>query len=254
MTSILKAASSNKVTLVVGVIERCDGPITGLDPKEYGSSDKGGDGTLYCTSLTIDETGKLLSSHRKLMPTGTERLVWGQGDGAGVSVVQTVSQDKLELCEMFSTFSSDNLNLPRLFPFPIPFLSFLQASGKVGSVICWEVSVFSLTLPPPSFLSNLFFTLLNSEDLSHPNKNYMPLHRAAVYSQGVEVYTAPTADCRDTWTSSMRHIASEGRCFVVSCCQFNKVEDYPEDYPPHKGESLSCRRNYLKNFVSVCHT
>lgn len=34
-----------------------------------------------------------------------------------------------------------------------------------------------------------------------------------------------------------------GRCFVVSCCQFNKVSDFPEEYPPHKGEAYNTANN-----------
>lgn len=47
----------------------------------------------------------------------------------------------------------------------------------------------------------------------------MPLLRMAMYAKGVELWCAPTVDERDTWQSSMRHIAHEGRCFVVSACQ-----------------------------------
>jgi nitrilase len=60
--------------------------------------------------------------------------------------------------------------------------------GKVGAVICWE--------------------------------NYMPLLRAAMYAKGVQLYCAPTVDDREAWPGSMRHIALEGRCFVLSACQF----------------------------------
>lgn len=60
--------------------------------------------------------------------------------------------------------------------------------GKIGAVICWE--------------------------------NYMPLLRAAMYRKGVEFYCAPTVDDREAWPGSMRHIALEGRCFVLSACQF----------------------------------
>lgn len=69
--------------------------------------------------------------------------------------------------------------------------------GKIGGLICWE--------------------------------NYMPLARMSMYRKGVEIYLAPTADHRDTWVSSMQHIAREGRCFVLGCNQFVKGNEYPED-------------------------
>jgi nitrilase len=59
--------------------------------------------------------------------------------------------------------------------------------GRLGAVICWE--------------------------------NYMPAMRLAMYSKGIELYCAPTVDDRDTWAVSMRHIAFEGRCFVLSAVQ-----------------------------------
>ncbi|SPO46646.1 related to nitrilase [Moesziomyces antarcticus] len=162
MRAIRNVAKENGITLVVGVIERCDRPETGKKRAEYGSKVVGGTGSIYCTALTISETGEVLASHRKLMPTGTERLVWGQGDGQGIKVVPT-------------------------------------PAGNVGAVICWE--------------------------------NYMPLLRTAMYERGVEIYCAPTADSRPTWTSSMQHIAMEGRCYVISCNQFNTRSDFPHDYP-----------------------
>lgn len=48
----------------------------------------------------------------------------------------------------------------------------------------------------------------------------MPLLRMAMYARGVELYCAPTVDDRDAWISTVRHIAYEGRCFVLSACQY----------------------------------
>lgn len=139
---IANIALKTKLFLVVGLIER-DG------------------GTLYCTTVFIDPDGTYLGKHRKLMPTASERLVWGFGDGSTLPVFDT----------------------------PL---------GKVGAVICWE--------------------------------NYMPLLRTAMYAQGIEIYCAPTADGRPTWLPSMQHIAMEGRCFVLSCNQFARRRDFPDDY------------------------
>jgi nitrilase len=71
------------------------------------------------------------------------------------------------------------------------------ALGKIGGLICWE--------------------------------NYMPLARMAMYAKGVEIYLAPTADQRDTWQATLRHIACEGRCFVMGCNQFMTRDMYPAD-------------------------
>ena len=140
--ALSKIARDQQIHLVIGVIER----------------DRG---TLYCTVLFFAPTGAYLGKHRKLMPTGSERLVWGFGDGSTLPVYET----------------------------PL---------GRLGAVICWE--------------------------------NYMPLLRAAMYGKGIEIYCAPTADHRDTWHASMRHIALEGRCFVLSANQFSRRKDYPADY------------------------
>lgn len=48
----------------------------------------------------------------------------------------------------------------------------------------------------------------------------MPLLRTAMYAKGIELYCAPTVDDRDAWLPTVRHIAYEGRCFVLSACQF----------------------------------
>jgi nitrilase len=136
-------ARESAIYLVIGVIER-DG------------------GTLYCTVLFFAPNGDYLGKHRKLVPTASERLVWGQGDGSTMPV-----------------FDTD--------------------VGKIGAAICWE--------------------------------NYMPLYRTALYAKGVQLYLAPTADSRASWVASMRHIATEGRCFVLSSNQFARRSDYPADYP-----------------------
>jgi len=116
--------------------------------------------TLYCSVLYFGPDGALLGKHRKLKPTGSERLIWGEGDGSTLSVIDT------------------------------PY-------GRLGGLICWE--------------------------------NYMPLARAAMYQQGVRIYIVPTADSREVWQSTMRHIALEGRCFVIGCNQYVEKNMYPSD-------------------------
>ena len=64
----------------------------------------------------------------------------------------------------------------------------------------------------------------------------MPLLRTYMYSKGVVFYCAPTADDRDTWLASMQHIALEGRCFVLSACQYLTRGDCPPDYPAIQGD------------------
>src|SRR4029079_8255140 len=64
----------------------------------------------------------------------------------------------------------------------------------------------------------------------------MPVLRTAMYSKGIEIYCAPTADGRDTWLSTVQLIAMEGRCFVLSCNQFARRSDYPADYQTEFGD------------------
>jgi len=141
-TEILgEAARQAGVHMAIGVIER-DG------------------GTLYCTLLYFGPDGKLLGKHRKLKPTAAERLIWGEGDGSTLTVVDA-------------------------------------GFARIGGLICWE--------------------------------NYMPLARMAIYGKGVDIYLAPTADGRDSWQATLRHIACEGRCFVLGCNQFVTRDMYPDD-------------------------
>ena len=151
-------AARTGANLVVGVIER-------------------GGHSLYCTALFFDPQDGLVAKHRKLMPTGTERLIWAKGDGSTLPVVE-------------------------------------GRAGRLGAAICWE--------------------------------NYMPLLRTAMYAKGVDIWCAPTVDERDMWQATMRHVACEGRCFVVSACQVQdspralglEVEGWPAERPLINGGSV----------------
>jgi len=147
--------------------------IMGVTEKDSVSS------SLYCTILYFAPNGNLLGKHRKLKPTATERLLWGEGDGSTLVTYDT-------------------------------------KFGKIGGLICWE--------------------------------NYMPLARMAMYQKGVEVYVAPTADSRDTWQSTMKHIAHEGRCYVIGCNQYFTKNDFPEHL---KSELATDRSDVLSRGGSV---
>ncbi|RVU55629.1 carbon-nitrogen hydrolase family protein [Anaerosphaera multitolerans] len=114
--------------------------------------------TLYCSFLIFSPDGQLVAKHRKMKPTGTERLIWGDGHSNSITTLDT-------------------------------------EFGTMGTLICWE--------------------------------NYMPLARAALYDRGVTLYLAPTADNRDEWQITMRHIALEGRCYVIGCNQYVNKSMYP---------------------------
>ncbi|SMH57945.1 carbon-nitrogen hydrolase family protein [Maritimibacter sp. HL-12] len=73
------------------------------------------------------------------------------------------------------------------------------AVGRIGSLICWE--------------------------------NYMPLARAALYAQNIDIYVAPTWDSGDTWLATMQHIAREGGCWVIGCATALEASDIPENLP-----------------------
>ena len=158
LAAIAAMSARTGASIVLGVIERS------------GSS-------LYCTAVFLEPEQGLVAKHRKLMPTGTGRLIWSMGDGSTMPVVHS-------------------------------------AIGKLGAAICWG--------------------------------NHMPLFRTAMYSKGVEIWCAPTVDERDIWRSSMRHVAHEGRCFVISCCQVQpspralgvQIDGWDEDRPLIKGGSM----------------
>jgi nitrilase len=59
-------------------------------------------------------------------------------------------------------------------------------------------------------------------------ENYMPLARQALYEGGVHIYVAPTWDRGEPWLSTLRHIAKEGRVYVIGCCSAMRVDDLPD--------------------------
>ena len=144
MDRLINMAKKYETYLCVGITERQEA-----------------NGSLYCSMVYISPTHGLLGVHRKIKPTGTERLIWAEAAG-----------------ESLTTFDT--------------------AIGKLGGLICWE--------------------------------NYMPLARMSMYQQGVEIYIAPTADSREEWTSTMQHIALEGRCFVLGCNQYYTKSMYPDAF------------------------
>ncbi len=158
--ALAKAAADAGAYVAIGVNERAGG-------------------TLYNTLLYFTAEGDLAGRHRKLMPTGGERTVWGMGDGSGLGVVAT------------------------------PF-------GVVGGLICWE--------------------------------NYMPLARAAVYAQGVDIYLAPTWDNSDTWQATLRHIAKEGRVYVIGVAPLLHGGDVPAEL---RGELYADSGDWMSRGHSV---
>ena len=138
-------AAQHRVWLVVGVDER----------EEHGS-------TIYNTVLYFSPQGTLAGRHRKLVPTGSERTVWGMGDGSTLRVVDT-------------------------------------GLGRIGGLTCWE--------------------------------NYMPLARFHLYSQGVEVWIAPTLAVGDGWIATMQHLARENRMFVVGVNPVLHADQIPAGFP-----------------------
>jgi nitrilase len=58
----------------------------------------------------------------------------------------------------------------------------------------------------------------------------MPLPRCALYSWGMELYVAPTWDRGEPWLSTLRHIAKEGRCYVIGCCIAMRKSDIPDRF------------------------
>ena len=81
--------------------------------------------------------------------------------------------------------------------------------GRVGGLICWE--------------------------------NLMPLARFALYQDGLEILLAPTADTSDAWQESMRHVARESRCYVITSCVLQRASSHPPEVPLAEGPDLMDR-------------
>jgi nitrilase len=143
---LCKAAKSAGTYVAMGVSER--------------NAEASG-GSMYNTLLYISDAGEIIGKHRKLVPTGGERLVWAQGDGSTLAAYDT----------------------------PL---------GKLGGLICWE--------------------------------NYMPLARYAMYAWGVQIYVAATWDQGEPWLSTLRHIAKEGRVYVLGSCMTLRRSDIPDRF------------------------
>ena len=69
----------------------------------------------------------------------------------------------------------------------------------------------------------------------------MPLARAALYAQGIDIYLAPTWDNSEVWVPTLRHIAKEGRTYVVGVTSCIRATDLPGDLPG-RAEPLRRRR------------
>ena len=146
LAPILKAAKKHKMALSIGIHAK-DG------------------GTIYNTQLLISPDGKIANAHRKLIPTNTERLVWGRGDGSDMKAVD--------------------------FGF-----------GKIGGLMCFE--------------------------------HQMTPARFALASLGVQIHCAqwpghkhitPVID------ASMRQLAHENGCFVISAREVMSVDRIPSEAP-----------------------
>jgi nitrilase len=72
-------------------------------------------------------------------------------------------------------------------------------AGRLGTLLCWEA--------------------------------YMPLARYALYAQNIDILVTPTWECSDRWLASMRHISTEGGCWVISTATALQGSDVPSDFP-----------------------
>ena len=139
-------ARRGKIWVALGMIEQ---------PRDRGHS-------VYCSLVLIDDTGEIRNVHRKLMPTHEERLVWAQGDGAGLR-------------------------------------TFDLGDFRLGGLNCWE--------------------------------NWMPLARAALQAQGEDLHLAVWPGSVRNTADITRHMAREGRSYVLSVSGLLRREDVPAHVP-----------------------
>jgi nitrilase len=147
LRSLCEIAAKGNISIYLGCLEN--------------ARDRGGH-SVYCTLVYIDALGEIKSTHRKLMPTYEERLVWAIGDGHGLRVH--------ELKEF-----------------------------KVGGLNCWE--------------------------------NWMPIPRAILHGMGENLHVAVWPGNLRNTIDLTRHMALEGRSFVVSVSGVLQRSEIPKDLP-----------------------
>ena len=162
LDSLRTLCRQRKIAAYVGVMER--------------APDRGGH-SLYCTLVYIDREGEICSSHRKLMPTYEERLVWSSGDGNGLRAHDL-------------------------------------GSFRVGGLNCFE--------------------------------NWMPLPRAALYAQGVDLHVAVWPGSARNTVDITRFIAQEARSYVVSVSGLLRPADIPLG-TPFRDELLATGKPFFSN-------
>lgn len=147
LNPICSAAKENNIWVVIGIAEK---PL-----------DRGGH-SIFASAVTINNHGKIVSTHRKLMPTYEERLSWATGDAHGLVAHE---------CNEF----------------------------RIGTLNCWE--------------------------------NWMPLPRATLQAQGVNLHIAIWPGSVDNTKDITRFVARESRSYVLSASTLIRASDIPSKIP-----------------------